>query len=419
MRLPACLAAAAGLAQGAVAAATPPVPVGDGFSLTPIAELRFRYEAVGQDGFARDATALTARARAGIEATMPGGFGMLAEAEATLAPVEDYNSLTNGRTAFPAVPDPQNVELSRLQLHYRRPGLALTAGRQRINLDDQRFVGTVAWRQNEQTFDAVRAEAQPLPALRIDVAYVWSVRTVFGVEAGDLPPGGPVRTSIDGDNLLGQAALTIGTVTARGFAFLIDQDERGRRQFSSQTYGAGVTFGILTTGPARLSLSAGYARQSDWQGNPNDYVADHIRFEANGSISGFVLAAGHERLGAGEGPASFAFQTPLATLHRHNGWADKFLTTPPNGLRDTYASIARTVSGLGPLPDLSLALAFHRFESDRLGLAYGDEWNAQLGFRLNGVALLAKFARYDRNGGADFAGDADTRKFWLQLEWSI
>ena len=36
-------------------------------------------------------------------------------------------------------------------------------------------------------------------------------------------------------------------------------------------------------------------------------------------------------------------QTPLATLHAFNGWADMFLTTPANGLQDLYFRASYTL----------------------------------------------------------------------------
>jgi hypothetical protein len=43
------------------------------------------------------------------------------------------------------------------------------------------------------------------------------------------------------------------------------------------------------------------------------------------------------------------FTTPLATLHKFQGWADKFLTTPVNGLADLYVNAGYTRKGVGPL----------------------------------------------------------------------
>src|SRR6185436_13070135 len=126
--------------------------------LKPIVDTRLRYENVDQAGLAKDANALTARARLGVEAT-EGPLSFLVEAEGTLALNESYFSGLNRKATYPIVADPENIELNRIQVQYKGlPGTVVTAGRQRINLDDQRFVGSVGWRQNEQTFDAVRVE---------------------------------------------------------------------------------------------------------------------------------------------------------------------------------------------------------------------------------------------------------------------
>ena len=64
-------------------------------------------------------------------------------------------------TSYPVVADPENYDLNRLQLtNSSLPGTVITLGRQRILLDDQRFVGNVGWRQNEQTFDALAHREQ-------------------------------------------------------------------------------------------------------------------------------------------------------------------------------------------------------------------------------------------------------------------
>ena len=391
----------------------PAIPVGDGFTLRPIADARLRWEHVDQDGLPEPADALTVRMRTGLEAASASGFSLLAEAEAVLPIVADYDSGTNGRTRFPIVADPINVELNRLQLRYRpREGYAGTLGRQRIEIDDQRFVGSVGWRQNEQTYDAVRLEARSAP-FSLDLSYAWSVRTIFGVTAQELPPAAANKQAIHGDNVFAGAGITLGPVQARAFAIIVDQDEAGRRQFSSQSYGLRATASI-PLGEARLNLAGSYARQSDHAGNASDYSADYWALEAGGSLSGFTLTAGYEALGAGGGAPFTSFQTPLATLHKFNGWADKFLVTPPDGLRDLYFTLGHTFSELPMLPGLQAGITWHQFRSDRLGRDYGSEWDAQLGFRIRRARLLVKYANYDADGFA-----TDTEKIWLQLEWSL
>lgn len=383
-------------------------------TLKPIVEARLRYENVDQTGIANEADAVTLRMRAGFEAKK-GAFAFLAEAEGTLAILEDYNSGLNGLAAYPIVADPQNVELNRLQLQFTGlPKTVVTVGRQRINLDDQRFIGSVGWRQNEQTFDAARVEWSGIKGLKADVTYAWSDRTIWGADGF-----GARQQSVSGDNIFANLGYKGKNFGLTGFAYLVDQDETVVQAFrlSSQTFGVRASAN-LPLGKAKLGLVASYARQSDYNNNPNDYSADYWLGEAALDVAGFKLTGGYEVLGADSGVALTSFQTPLATLHKFNGTADKFLTTPANGLRDLYVGLSKAFPKAKALPGLNAAITWHRFESDRLELDYGDEWDAQLGWKIGKkVAFLAKAAFYDRNGAADFAGDADTEKFWLQLEY--
>ncbi len=383
--------------------------------LKPLVDARLRYEGVEQTGTARSAEAVTLRVRAGVEAK-GGDFAILVEGEGTLALSEGYNSGVNGKTAFPIVADPGNAEFNRLQVQYT--GLTktvITAGRQRINLDDQRFVGSVGWRQNEQTFDAARVEWSGVKGVKADITYAWSVRTIWGRDGF-----GARQQAISGDNVLANIGYKGKTFGIIGFAYLVDQDEAAVQAFrnSSQTFGVRAN-ATLPVGKAKIGLLGSYARQSDYNSNPNNYSADYILAEATADVAGFKLTAGYEVLGADNGVALTSFQTPLATLHKFNGTADKFLVTPANGLRDLYfgAGYAPKVKAL---PGLNASITWHQFKSDRLSQNYGTEWNAQIGWKIGKkVNFLAKFADYQSKGAADFAGDADTRKFWAQFDFAL
>jgi hypothetical protein len=141
------------------------------------------------------------------------------------------------------------------------------------------------------------------------------------------------------------------------------------------------------------------------------YDANYLNAELGAGIAGFALKGGYEELGSDGGVA--AFQTPLATLHAFNGWADLFLTTPANGLRDYYVGASKTLA-VPFLPGLKAEVVYHDFDSDFGGLDYGSEWDASLGFKLGPVGLLAKYANYESSGFA-----ADTEKLWLQAEYSF
>ncbi len=72
-----------------------------------------------------------------------------------------------------------------------------------------------------------------------------------------------------------------------------------------------------------------YAQQTERTNNPLNFSQDFYAAEFTGSFRQYSLGVGYEYM---EGDGTRAFSTPLATLHKFDGWADKFLTTPPNGL---------------------------------------------------------------------------------------
>ncbi|MFM6932866.1 MAG: alginate export family protein [Novosphingobium sp.] len=404
------LAAPIALAHPAFAAPGDPVKLGGGLSLDPIVDMRLRYEAVDQP--ATDADAITLRVRAGAELKHKSGLSLLAEAEGTIGVLNDYNAFpftivdSQRRPAFSVVADPMNVELNRLQVQYKSKPFTATVGRQRINLDDQRFVGSVGWRQNEQTFDAVRAEAA-LGPVSLDATYAISQRTIFGVD------GGP-RTAYDGDFAFLGAAAKFGPVQVKAFGYLLDFDAKEQAgalattNADTQTWGARATGSFKLAPKTTLNLAASYARQSDYQDNPANYGVDYVAADATLAFGPLGANAGYEKLGSN---GTRAVQTPMATMHKFNGWADVFLTTPAAGIEDWYGGVSYKFAKIKALPGLNAAVSYHRYESDFGSVHYGDEWNASLGFKLKRVSVLAKYANYDAAGFG-----VDTSKFWLQLE---
>jgi len=119
-------------------------------------------------------------------------------------------------------------------------------------------------------------------------------------------------------------------------------------------------------------------------------------------------------LGADKGAALTSFQTPLATLFKFQGWADKFLTTPPNGVRDLYGSLGYGVKQIGPAQGVLLQAVYHRFDSDRLGQHEGNELDLLASAKFGHATLSARYADYRADTFA-----TDTHKFWLQLDWIL
>jgi hypothetical protein len=182
------------------------------------------------------------------------------------------------------------------------------------------------------------------------------------------------------------------------------------------------TLGLRLTGEKPLNekwsflYEAEAAEQNDHGNNTADYEAAYYHVSPGLKWGGLTLAAGYESL---EGDGTSAFQTPLATLHAFNGWADKFLTTPANGLEDAYGKISYKVSGLGPWADNTVFdVAYHDYNAEKNSTDYGTEWNFQVGrtFKTENTYPFKEWSvslKY-----ADYNADqlyTDTEKAWLTL----
>jgi hypothetical protein len=102
----------------------------------------------------------------------------------------------------------------------------------------------------------------------------------------------------------------------------------------------------------------------------------------------------------------------LATLHAFNGWADKFLTTPANGLRDLYADVAIKLPAIARIKGAIARLQYYDFNATRGSIDYGREWGLMLGVPITKqISTTVKFSRYNANSFA-----SDTSKFWFAVE---
>jgi len=366
-----------------------------------IVDMRLRYEGVEQKGFSEDAEALTSRVRAGLQTAPWYKTSFLAEAVWVGDPVDDYNSTTNGNTQYPVVADPADfTAMNRFEvINKSLEHTTLTAGRQRIVLDDQRFVGNVGWRQNEQTFDALRAQLAGTN-VKADVAYASQVNRVFGPDS----PAGRWH----GDVVLANVAKSWKAGTLTVFDYYLDIDEAASQ--SSNTFGARLA-GAKPLGKLRATYTLSYATQSDVAKNPASFTDDYYLVEGGLDIKKFNVGLGYEVLGSN---GTVAFATPLATLHVFQGWADKFLTTPVAGIEDGYVKLGYTLGMRGAFKSLSALGWWHDFDAEQTSAHYGSELDVQLVARTEKMALTLKYA--------DYRADVlltDTTKFWLSVDYAF
>ena len=378
-------------------------------AIKPIFDARLRTEDVDQEGIANDANAITLRAHLGFETGKAWNTSLLVEGEAVVPFETDYrpDPLMPEKVSYPVVADPESYEFNRFQLvNTSIPGTTLTLGRQRILLDDQRFVGNVGWRQNEQTFDALRIVNKSVKNLVLDVAYLNRVNRVFG---HDSPQG-----TYEGDSALLNASYQtkIGKVT--GFGYLLQFDDivgvPAAVRDSTSTYGLRFA-GDTQAGKVKISYLASWATQSDAGDNPLSFELDYEAAELSATYQQFGLGVGIEIL---EGNGVKGFTTPLATLHKFQGWADKFLTTPANGIEDSYVNALVNLKAVGGLETLGLVLGYHDYEAEHASADYGSEVNVSLAAKLKQLSVMLKYADYHEGS---FAAARDTGKYWLQAEF--
>ncbi len=363
---------------------------------------RLRHESVDDDAFARDAEATTLRLRLGIRARLGAGWSAFVEGEGVAALDDGYDSGANGRAGYPVIADPSGAELNQAWIGWRNPQAAATLGRQRILIDNQRWVGNVGWRQNEQTFDAAALEWKPSSIVTARYYWLDRVHRVNGDQARN-----PLARERDLDTHLLDVALAHGGQQWGGYAYA--HEDRDVPTASTLTTGLRWSGNRVREGKGwgwRLEA----ARQRDSANNPRDFAHSYWLLEPSLAWQGVNWRAGWEHLG---GNGRTALQTPLATLHAFNGWADKFLVTPAGGLENRYLAASGKLGRGAYAGKLNWAAAWHDYRADTGG-RYGREWNASLGFPVRGpVKGLVKIADYRSDGFA-----RDTTKVWLQLEWA-
>ncbi|MEM6627461.1 MAG: hypothetical protein AAF719_12215 [Pseudomonadota bacterium] len=374
----------------------------------PIFNFRLRYEGVEQDSQPEDAEALTYRIRAGVETGKAYDTSFLVEFDHIDNFVDDYSNPVDPLPGFPVVADPQTTELNRLQLtNTSLPDTTTTLGRQRIILDDSRFVGNVGWRQNEQTFDAIRAVNKSIGNLTIDATYLNQVNRIFGPDA---PETGGLAGRFTGDSYL----LNVGYQTPfgklTGFGYWVDVDELGATANSSQTLGFRFA-GATDIGPGKADYAVSYAQQSDWASSAVDYDTEYYLVSGGYTVSGFKFGLAYEVLGSDSG---FGFRTPLATLHKFQGWADNFLVTPGTGVEDLYATAGYTVGDVGPLKGLRFLAVYHDFSAESTSADYGTEIDLLAAAKWKKLGFTLKYADYSSDGFA-----TDTKKLWFQVDYAF
>ncbi len=370
----------------------------------PLVDLRLRWESLTQSDFSREAQALLLRSRLGFRTGQLFDTTLLAEASLLTPLVDDYNSGLNGRTVYPSISDPENYELHRLQLENTSlPDTDLLVGRQRVSLDDQRFVGASNWRMNENTLDSARIVNTSIPGLTVDLT--WFDRFHRRTTEASSKLG-----ALTGDSYLANLNYDtpLGRLTA--FDYLVSFNEVPA--LSSKTAGARLV-GERPVGIVDLAYVASWAAQQPYANDPVKYREDYTYVEIKGTAYGYSLSLGTERLG---GNGTIGLSTPMASFHSWDGWAGAFTTTPVNGLLSKYVTLGYSTHGGGATPALLAAVTDYDFRSDRHDLHYGSEVDLQLQAKWPRFSALLELADY---ASADAPTTHSSRSLWVEVDYVL
>lgn len=358
-------------------------------------DFNLRYEDVSQDNTAADASALTLRTRLGYTTGSVNGFSATVEMEDSRI-VLGQGDYTVGPTGYnvgeySVIADPEHTELDQGFIQYKNDAVTVKLGRQVITMDGHRFVGHVGWRQDRQTFDALSVNYNASKDFAVKYAYATQRNRIFA-EAADLDSK---------DHLLNLSYKTsVGKLVGYSYLLEVDNDTDN----ALDTYGVSFT-GSTKAGDTKVLYAAEFATQSSESG-ATEYDADYLKLEGGAVFSGITAKLGYEVLGSDGG--AYGFSTPLATLHKFNGWSDQFLGTPAQGLVDTYVSIGGKLAGGG------FNVTYHGFEADEATEGVDD-----LGSELN-VSYVKKFGKnyvagvkYASYSAGDIKVDADKLWVWV------
>ena len=367
---------------------------------------RLRYEDVNVDNLADDkANALTLKTRLNYRTGLYQGFSAFLEMDnITELDGNDYPTSkglknTGNYPGKAIIADPTGTEINQAYLSYTMSNAKSSTtskyGRQRILLDNQRFVGGVGFRQNEQTYDAFSITHKCESDTKVFYAHINNVNRIFGE---DDPFVSDTDSSSDLLNI-NYSGWDAGSLVF--YSYLLDEKN------SDTQYD---TYGLRFSGNNEgLGYQLEYATQEKELSNGTEFDADYLLAEASLKVDAVKFSLGFENLQSDNG--NFGFATPLATAHKFQGWADQFLGTPNEGIKDIYFSAG------GKLGAVKLLAVYHDFTSDTDNLSGDNDLGSEFGFvaskKFGDYGLSLKYANYS-DGDSSF-NKADTEKLWLTV----
>ena len=415
-------------------------------------ELRTRYQYLDIDALSSrkvnsldPASIVTNRTNLNFSAKLFELEGLNAEME--LNAVNDFGSQYVDGTQIdkhiPAATRPSNkagevavAKISQANISYTNSGATGLVGRKTVNIDNQRWVGSVGWKQNFQTLDlALLAYGTEDKAFNIMAAYVYGVNAIGddGYDYGqEQVYNGVVGSGSTRSGVLHASYKIMDPITITGYGYLLGS--------VSDTYGAAATGKIPLAEGMSMTYRAEYALQTkaslthsqlQAKSKTSKVSSQYINVDVGANLSGVLLGANYEVLGANKdydrktNSGLPALQTHLATKHKFNGWADQFLKTPDGGLQDINARIGYKSKSAG-----KVLAVYHMFSAtqDMNNKDNATDAATNLGSEIDllytraipsvtGLSGLIKAAMYSAGDVAGYG--SDKTMVWAQLDYKF
>lgn len=410
----ACMAALSATHAGQSAPTHPGEAITQGTSMS---SFRLRNETVRQDGKPEQANALTLRSLLGWQTAPLHGLSVGAQLINVGKLDDGYNDRAlgidqPGRGDYPVIADPDYTGINQLYVDWT--GLRdtrLRFGRQSVKLDNVRFVGNVEFRQVMQVFDGLSVENKGL----------LPRTTLFAAHFDRVTQVSTARQPADITLLNARHALS-PTENLVGYAYLVGWDAASLQATSSRTVGARLDGARPMGKDVKLLYTAEYAKQDPYKNGAASIDSHYARLGAGAQVGKWFARIDRELLSSKGGQS--AFQTPLGTNHLFQGWVDKFLVTPKEGLRDTFVTAGTK------LGKFTLATEYHWLDADvpftsGAGTAtrYGTEWNVSATYPFN-KQLTSRIEAGSFREGAQYTATGtsrvrDTDKLWITLLYTF
>ncbi len=423
---------------------------------------RLRYESVDQEAFQSatqkldTAHAFTLRSLIGWQTAPFYNFSIAAQITDVNEVNDSFNDRRNnlteaGKSNYPNIVDPGFTDINQLYVDWTGiKNTKLRLGRQQINLDNVRFIGDIAFRQNMQVFDGVSVLNKSIPDTEIFAAHFEQVRQInTQLRQGNIDiVNAKYRISpseslvgygylIDVANLSqngGNSSVVSSTATqgGNGLGGSSDAPASATNINPTQTDASSKTFGVRLDGLRKVSddwkvlYTAEYAKQDDYAGGSPLIDAHYFKLGGGVAYDVWSLRIDQEVLSSKDG--KYAFQTPLGTNHLFQGWADHFLATPRQGIKDTFVTFT------GSIEKAKLYAEYHVFKSEekfqsigKLSDNYGTEFDASVTYpfaaNITGKLEYAKFMEDDVYGttkaSTNAARKGDKEVFWATAMYTF